>query len=240
MTSQSLENRVILITGAGSGLGHEAALAFAARGATLLLLGRNEERLNTVYDEILAAGHPEPAIIPFDVGGPESSRFEQLASTIAWQMKKLDGIVHSAARYIPLGPLSDQHLDQWQQAFNTNLLGAFALTRSCLPLLLKSEDASVLFTMEEHGLDVPKYWGGFGLSQQGLVPLMKLFAREYEGRPSIRFNLMVPGAVATPMRIRTHPGEINQDQRPARDLMESYCYWMSGESRGRSGEIIRP
>lgn len=240
MTNQSLQDRVILITGASGGLGREAALRFAAQGATVLLLGRNEEKLNSLYDEILAAGFPEPAIIPFDVSSTEPSRFEQLANTIAWQMKRLDGILHSAARYIPLGPLSDQHLDQWQQAFNTNLLGAFALTRACLPLLLKSEDASVLFTMEEHGLEVPKYWGGFGLSQQGLIPLMQLFAREYEDRPHIRFNLLIPGAVASPMRIRTHPGEINQDQRPARELMKTYSYWMSQASRGHSGEIIRP
>lgn len=240
VTMKSLENRVILVTGAGSGLGREAALSFAAQGATVLLLGRNEERLNAVFDEITAAGYPEPAIIPFSVSEQEPSRFEQLASTIAWQVKRLDGILHSAARFIPLGPLSDQHLDQWRDAFNTNLFGAFAVTRACLPLLVKSPDASVLFTMEEHGLDVPKYWGGFAMSQQGLLPMMKLFAREYADAPNLRFNLMVPGRVASPMRIRTHPGEINRDQRPAQELMAAYCYWIGGESRGRSGEVIRP
>jgi NAD(P)-dependent dehydrogenase (short-subunit alcohol dehydrogenase family) len=240
MTTQSLKDRVILVTGAGSGLGREAALAFAAQGATVLLLGRNEERLNAVFDTIKNAGHPEPAIIPFDVAETEPQRFEQLASTIAWQMKRLDGILHSAGRFIPLGPLSDQHLDQWRDAFNTNLFGAFAVTRACLPLLLKSPDASVLFTMEEHGLDVARYWGGFGMSQQGLLPLMRLFAREHEGKPNLRFNLMIPGAVASPMRIRTHPGEINQNQRPAQDLMAVYCDWMGPLHRGQSGEVIRP
>lgn len=239
MKTSSLQSRVILVTGAGTGLGRAAAQAFAAQGATVLLLGRTEERLNEVYDLIVLAGHPTPAIFPFDLSAADEAGFDALAFTIAQQLGRLDGILHSASRFMPLGPLSGQHLAQWLPVFATNLFAPFALTRSCLPLLHAAPDASVLFTAEEHGLHPAALWGGFGLSQGALVNMVQVYAAECT-EPHLRFNILVPGAVASPMRVRTHPGEVNRSQRDPRELMEVYCYWMGSESRGRSGEVVRP
>ncbi len=117
-------------------------------------------------------------------------------------------------------------------------MGAFALTKGLLPLLEQAHDASIIFTIEHHGLTLPAMWGGFGLTQNTVLHLMQLFAKEYQNISSIRFNLIAPGPIATPMRIRTHPGEINQDQRPASLLIKPFVYWMSDASRGRTGETI--
>lgn len=61
-----LQDRIVLVTGAGRGIGAAAALSYAAHGATVLLMGKTEARLAAVYDQIEAAGHPRPAVIPFD------------------------------------------------------------------------------------------------------------------------------------------------------------------------------
>jgi NAD(P)-dependent dehydrogenase (short-subunit alcohol dehydrogenase family) len=239
METLPLQSRVILVTGAGTGLGRTSAQAFAAQGATVLLLGRTEERLNEVYDLIVEAGHPTPAVFPFDLSAADEAGFEGLANTIAQQLGRLDGILHSASRFMPLGPLSGQHLAQWLPVFATNVFAPFALTRSCLPLLHAAPDASVLFTAEEHGLHPTALWGGFGISQAALVKLAQVFAAECT-EERLRFNIIVPGAVASPMRVRTHPGEVNRSQRDPQSLMETYCYWMGRASRGRNGEVVRP
>ncbi|MDE2259305.1 MAG: SDR family NAD(P)-dependent oxidoreductase [Betaproteobacteria bacterium] len=240
MNPLPLQSRVILVTGAGSGLGRHAARAFASQGASVLLLGRNERRLNAVYDDLVRAECPQPAVIPFDLAEADEARFQALAQMLEQQMGRLDGILHSASHFVKLGPLVQQHLKQWQPAFATNVFAPFALTQACLPLLEAAPDASVLFTAEEHGLNPAAYWGGFGVSNAALIALVKIFADEFSNEPHLRFNVMVPGQVASPMRNRTHPGEVGSSLRQPASLMETYCYWMGPESTGRSGEIIRP
>src|SRR3990167_254971 len=66
-----LKGRVILVTGAGRGIGATAAKTFAAHGATVLLLGKTEANLNQVYDAIAEAGHPQAAVIPFNLRSEE-------------------------------------------------------------------------------------------------------------------------------------------------------------------------
>ena len=62
-----LKEKVILVTGAGDGIGAAAAKSSAAHGASVILLGKTTEKLEAVYDEIVAAGHPEPGIVPMDL-----------------------------------------------------------------------------------------------------------------------------------------------------------------------------
>ncbi len=240
MTDQTLQSRVILVTGASSGLGLHAATAFAAQGATVLLLGRHEKRLEALYDQLVEAGYPQPVVVPMDLEQATTERFEALARMIESELGRLDGLLHSASHFIKLAPLAQQQLKHWQTGFQTNVLAPFALTQACLPLLLQAPDASVLFTAEQHGLKPAAYWGGFGVSQAALVALAKTFADEHELHPRIRFNVLIPGPVASPMRGRTHPGEVGAMLRQPASLMACYCHWMGPESTGHSGEIIHP
>ncbi|WP_121234635.1 SDR family NAD(P)-dependent oxidoreductase, partial [Pseudomonas aeruginosa] len=87
-----LKDRVILVTGAGRGIGAAAAKTFAAHGATVLLLGKTEEYLNEVYDAIEAAGHPQAAVIPFNLETAQPHQFEELAATLENEFGRIDGL----------------------------------------------------------------------------------------------------------------------------------------------------
>lgn len=233
-----LRDRVILVTGASSGLGRAASLAFARHGATVALLARNEERLEAVYDEILDAGCPEPAMFPFDLGQADDRGFEMLAGTLGHHLKRLDGILHSAHSFFSLTPLALQTLDQWLSLFRVNLIAPFALTRACLPLLQQAPEASVLFTGDAHGHEPAAYWGGYAIAKSGIETLTRIWADEMVTAPGLRMNTLIPGPVASPMRARTHPG-LPLDTPPSMDqLMPYYLYLMGPDSVALRGQIV--
>ncbi|MEQ1592056.1 MAG: SDR family NAD(P)-dependent oxidoreductase [Thiobacillaceae bacterium] len=236
--SDLLKDRVILVTGASSGLGRAASLAYARHGATVVLLARNEAKLEAVYDEILEAGGHEPAIFPFDLAVADDLGFETLTGTIGHHLKRLDGILHSAHAFTNLSPLHLQTLDQWLTLFRVNLIAPFALTRACLPLLQMSPDASVIFTGETHGHQPAAYWGGYAIAKSGLEALTKIWSDEFEKNLLIRFNTLIPGPVATAFRARTHPGQLADLLPQAISLMPQYLYMMGADSRAIRSQII--
>jgi NAD(P)-dependent dehydrogenase (short-subunit alcohol dehydrogenase family) len=233
-----LANRVILVTGASSGLGRAASLAFARHGATVALLARDEAKLEAVYDEIVAAGGPEPAMFPFDLATADDRGLETLAGTIAHHLKRLDGVLHSAHKFYTLTPLELETLEQWQTLMRVNLIAPFALTRACLPLLRQALDASVVFTGETHGHQPSAYWGGYAVAKSGLETLTRIWADELGSEENLRINTLIPGQVATTLRSRTHPG-LDPDTVPsADDLMPWYLYLMGADSRAVRGQIV--
>lgn len=233
-----LANRVILVTGASSGLGRVASLAFARHGATVALLARDEAKLEAVYDEIVAAGGPEPAMFPFDLAAADDRGLETLTGTIAHHLKRLDGVLHSAHKFYTLTPLELETLEQWQTLMRVNLIAPFALTRACLPLLRQAPDASVVFTGETHGHQPGAYWGGYAVAKSGLETLTRIWADELSVEENLRINTLIPGQVATTLRARTHPG-LDPDTMPsADDLMPWYLYLMGADSRAVRGQIV--
>ena len=233
-----LHDRVILLTGATGGLGHVASRVLAKAGATVLLLARNEKRLNALYDLVIADGSPTPVSIPLDLAAQKDAQFEELAQTIEVQLGRLDGIAHFASQFVQLAALTHQRLPDWEKAFAVNILAPFALTRACLPLLQRAPDASVLFCAEAHALEPGAFWGGFAASQAALPGLMRTFGEEHTGYPGLRFNLLIPGPIETPMRERTHPGETRAERRPAAELAPLLQYWLGPESSGQNGQTI--
>lgn len=236
-TSGLLQDRVILVTGAGTGLGKSIALAYAAHGATVLLLGRNQKRLDAVYDEITAADFPEPMALKLDLAKADDAAFDAMAEAIAGQLQRLDGIVHNAARFEGLNPLASHSLERWTGTLRVNLAAPAALTRACLPLLTQANDSSVIFTSETHGHSPAPFWGAFGVSKAGLETLVKVWAEELSPHPQLRLNCVVPGPIRSPQRLISHPAEDRTRLPSVESVLPVYLYLMGPDSRGQSGRV---
>jgi NAD(P)-dependent dehydrogenase (short-subunit alcohol dehydrogenase family) len=233
-----LQGRVILVTGAGQGLGRALALDAAAHGATVALLGRKLEKLEATYDAITAQSGAEPALIPLDLAAAGSAEFEALSQLVRRDLKRLDGIAHCASHFVPLGPLADQTLEQWMTLLKVNLAAPFALTRACLPLLSASSDSSVVFTGETHGAHPLAYWGGFAVSKAGLATLTAIWADELEHRGNPRMNVFIPGPIASPQRAQSHPGEERSKLRTAEAAARGLLYLLGPDGASFNGRTV--
>lgn len=173
-----LQGRVILVTGAGRGIGAAAAKAFAALGATVLLLGKTEANLNEVYDQIEAAGHPQPVVIPFNLETALPHQYDELAVMIEDQFGRLDGLLNNASIIGPRTPLEQLSGDNFMRVMHINVDATFMLTSTLLPLLKLSQDASVVFTSSSVGRKGRAYWGAYGVSKFATEGLMQTLADE--------------------------------------------------------------
>ena len=159
-----LAGRIIMVTGAGRGIGEAAAKAYAAHGATVLLLGKNEDNLNRVYDDIEAAGYPRPAVIPFNLETALPHQYDELAAMIEREFGRLDGLLHNAAIVGPRTPLEQLSGDNFMRVMQVNVNAMFMLTSTLLPLLRLSADASVIFTSSSVGRKGRAYWGAYAVA----------------------------------------------------------------------------
>lgn len=237
--ADAFKDRVILVTGAGGGIGEAAAMALAAHGATVILLGRNEKKLARVYDAIEAAGYPRPAAIPLDLNKAGEPEFAQLGMAISKEFGRLDGILHCATAFAFLSPLANQKMDEWIEQFRVNVAAPFALTRALTPLLVAAPDAAVLVLGETHALEPKAYWGGFSASRAGQRNWVEIAADEWEAHDHLRINLFVPGPVHSPNRTKTHPAEAWSELPKMETLLPALLYWLGGDSRGQSGKVLR-
>lgn len=239
-TADSLKDRVILVTGAGQGLGRAAALAFAEHGATVILAGRKQKKLEAVYDEILASGSPEALIFPLDLEKAGEDDYKAMAEGIYQQLGRLDGILHNAAHFDRLGPLEIHTAKEFERMFKVNVIAPFALSKACLPLLKMAQDASVVFVSSSSGHDVAAYWGAHGVSKKAMEHLMQAWSLELQQYPQIRLNTVIPGAVQSPQRKKSHPGEVHADLPTADRLLALYLYLMGADSKDEHGQIFSP
>ncbi len=233
-----LRDRVILVTGAGSGLGAEAAKTYAAHGATVILLGPIVRELEMIYDAIEGAGHPQPAIYPMDLEGAHYQHHEELAATIEREFGRLDGVLHNAALLGARMMIEQFDLKLWARIMQINLNAPFMLSRACLPLLRQAQDAAMIFTSDAVARRGKAYWGAYGVSKAAADNLMQIIADETETNTPVRANSLDPGPVATPMRRLAFPGEDPATLPQPADLMPAYLYLMGPDSKGVTGEIF--
>ncbi len=236
--SDLLKNKIILVSGAGSGIGKAAALAYAEHGATVILMGRNVERLEQVYDEIERAGHPQAAITPFDLIEANEEKYQELVNSIHSEFGRLDGLLNNASILGSLTPIQTYNLTTWNQVIQTNLNAQFALTKYCLPLLQEADTASIVFTSSGAGRKPYAYWGAYSVSKAATEALAQVLFLELENTSSIRVNTINPGATATKMRSQAFPGENPVNLPKPEDIMPLYLYLMGKDSQFENGKQL--
>lgn len=232
-----LKDRIILVTGAGRGIGAEAARTYAAHGATVLLLGKTENNLNMVYDEIVAAGHPEPVVIPLDLEVAHAEAYHELAARIEAEFGRLDGVLHNASILGPRTPLEQLSGDSFAKVMQVNVNAMFMLTSAVLPILRLSKDASVIFTSSSVGRQGRAYWGAYAVSKFATEGLMQVMADELEGT-TIRANSVNPGGTRTDMRATAYPGENPLSRPTPAEIMPVYLYLMGADSKDVTGQAF--
>ena len=232
--SDLLDHRIILVTGASDGIGREAALTYARYGAQVILLGRNAEKLQRVSDDISALGKAAPLIRLLDLAEvtPESCR--QFADELAQQVPRLDGVLHNAGLLGDVCPMDQQDPEVWQQVMQVNVNGTFMLTQALLPLLLKSDSGSLVFTSSSVGRQGRANWGAYAASKFATEGMMQVLAEEYQSR-HLRVNCINPGGTRTKMRASAFPTEDPQKLKTPADIMPVYLWLMGDDSRRKTG-----
>lgn len=237
-TADCLKDKIILVTGAGSGIGKTAALSYARFGATVLLLGKTAQKLEAVYDEIEALGCATPAILPMDLRTADFATMQATARLIEKEFGKLDGVLHNAGILGALTPLEMYDPITFYEVIQVNMTAVFGLTHALLPLLKVAPSGSVVFTTSTVGHDLRAFWGAYALSKQGVEGMCKIFTAETHRHTALRFNAINPGATRTNMRAHAYPGEDPMTLKTPEDIMPTYVYLMTNEAAGTKGQVI--
>ncbi|MGB0937208.1 MAG: YciK family oxidoreductase [Colwellia sp.] len=232
-----LLNKTILVTGAGDGIGKQAALTYAKCGATVILLGKTVKKLESTYDEILALGGNEPAIIPLDLKGATKQNYIDMASTIVGQFGQLDGVLLNASVLGELSPFSQLHEQTFDDVMQINVKAQYLISQGLLSALAIADNASLVFTSSSVGQKGRAYWGTYAISKFATEGMMQVIADEYENT-GLRCNAINPGATKTNMRSTAFPAENKENLATPEDIMPLYVYLMSDDSIAVNGQTI--
>lgn len=228
-----LQDRIILVTGASDGIGREAALTYARYGARTILLGRNADKLRAVAKQTEQESGTAPPWFTLDLLTCTPEECQQLAQKIAIHTPHLDGVLHNAGLLGDVAPMDQQKPDVWQQVMQVNVNATFMLTQALLPLLLKAESGSLVFTSSSVGKQGRANWGAYAASKFATEGMMQVLAEEYQGQ--LRVNCINPGGTRTAMRASAFPGEDPLKLKTPSDIMPLYLWLMGDDSRRKSG-----
>ncbi|MFB9134759.1 YciK family oxidoreductase [Vibrio sp. AK197] len=237
VSADALKEKVILVTGAGAGIGKQAAIDYAKHGATVILLGRTVKKLEQTYDEIIAAGYPQPAIIPLDMQGATKQHYLDMVDTIEGQFGRLDGVLHNASILGVLSPLDQIEEEVYDDVMQINVKAQFLMTQALLPLLKQSPQGRLVFTSSTVGHVGRAFWGTYAISKFATEGMMQVLADELSDT-EIRVNAINPGGTRTSMRASAFPAEDPNSLKTPEDIIPLYTYLMAPESQNVHGQCI--
>lgn len=235
--AELLSDRIIVISGAGDGIGRCAALSCAQHGATVVLLGRTLSKLEAVYDEIERRGHAQPAIFPINFESAVQQDYEQLNEALQNEFGRVDGLLHNAGELGKRTPISHYPFAEWQKVMQVNINAPFMLSKIMLPLLMQSKDGRMVFTSSGVAQTGRAYWGAYAASKAAVINLMETLADELE-TSAIRVNCINPGATRTAMRASAYPAEDPKTVTTAEAIMNRYLYLLGPDSKAVHGVVL--
>ncbi|ORU92844.1 MAG: short-chain dehydrogenase [Cycloclasticus sp. symbiont of Bathymodiolus heckerae] len=235
--TNQLDGHVYLITGASGSLGKAICLALAQHGATTILTGRNDKKLNALYDEVETSGYPLPAIIPFDLEQTDDDIYQQLINSIFNEFKRLDGVINAACDIGIIGPIGSQAGTSWHKTLQVNLNAAAMLSKACLPLLQRSENASITFISDSSARQSKAYWGAYGVSKVAIESFSRTLADELDST-SVVSNVFIPGPYLSAIRKKTHPGEETSTLMSAKQVAKELLQVVLSKESGQVFSLI--
>lgn len=230
-----LEGRIIAITGASEGIGRAVAHACALHGATVVLIGRNQRKLEAVQQAIEAERPGSTTVAVLDLERALAGDYDRLATAVLERFGRLDGLLHNAAILGTLTPIEHYDVPTWCKVLHVNLTAAFALTQVLLPALKRSKDAAILYTSSGVGRRGKAYWGAYAVSKFGIEGLAQVLSAELSDITAIRVNTLNPGATRTRMRAQAYPAENPAKLRSPESLTAPYLALLGPASRAVSG-----
>lgn len=210
----SLAGKVYLITGASDGIGKATAIECARAGATVIIHGKSQPKLEALYDHIVEQGYAEPVIYPLDFAKLTPEDCQTMSEVIDREFGRLDGLFNNAGWLGAASPIQQFDIELWHRVIQINLNATFMLTQACLPLLNQAETSQIVFTLDNKRT---AYWGAYGVAKAGLDAFMQILADELESS-NITVCGIAPEKVNTSFRTRAFPGE-NPDQRTPVDVV---------------------
>jgi NAD(P)-dependent dehydrogenase (short-subunit alcohol dehydrogenase family) len=228
------DTRIILITGASRGIGRAAAMACARAGMQVVATARSQAALESLDDDIRAAGGLPVTLVPLDL--TDFDGIDRLGGALFERYGKLDGLVHAAAHLGDLMPLAHVTPRLGERLIGTNLTATWRIIRAMEPLLLQSPAARAIF-FTSGVVERPRaFWGLYAATKAATEAMVKCWADEVDFQRVVA-TLLNPGPVATAMRKLAFPGE-NQDTLPAPQALSSIILALLDPSHTQTGQCI--
>jgi NAD(P)-dependent dehydrogenase (short-subunit alcohol dehydrogenase family) len=194
VTAAQFAGRVVVVTGAGGGIGSRTALRFAQLGGTVVISDREVSKLRDTRDEMLAQGY-EPLAVEADVG--DEAQVAALVDETVRAHGRLDVVVNAAATLGAAREVSDVSEDDFLTVLRTNLLGAFFTIKHALPVMKAHGHGAVVNVASISGLVAHPAASTYVVSKHALIGLTRAVAAEVAPH-GIRVNAVCPGSTDTP------------------------------------------
>jgi len=191
--ANSLENKVIIVTGATGGMGKAISTLFAEHGASLLVTGRDKARGQALEEELKRI-NPNIVFVAADLSKAAANR--DLVEQALASFGRID-ILSMNAGTLGLGPVTDLAVDLWQHTLDTNLGSLFYLSKYAIPELLKSGQGNIIINASIAAFKSFPNHPAYCASKAAAVALAKQMALDYG--PALRVNAICPGPVDTPL-----------------------------------------
>lgn len=233
--SARFKDKIIMVTGAASGLGRAIATAVGKEGANVIALDKEEEGLAITQQRIEEAGG-RCLCTPFDLLNFDG--YDQLFLALKDQIPHLDGLAHCAGYLARCTPMQHVKTDSFRKMLDMHLTAPNILTKSMFPLLKRAESASILFTTCDMINEDKPNWHGYGMAKRALGYAAAMWQAEQPNRP-MRFNTINPGRMRTPTFERAYPGLSPSAVPVAADIAPAFVYMLSDEAKEIRGQTLQ-
>lgn len=234
-----MEGKTILITGANRGIGKSLAKNFSNIGANIILLGKNEDSLNEVYDEIISCTKTKPLIIESDLNLLDLDGAHQIKKAIVNQYGVLDGLIYNAAKLGKMTSIEDYEDGLWKEIINTNLNSSFLIYKELIPILKAAPSGRIIFTSSGVAEVGKAYWGAYSVSKFAVKGLAEIIRDELDSTTNIKVFNYDPGATKTSMRASAYPGEDPNNLKDPDKLFGDYLWFFSEESQNSTQHYFK-